>query len=69
MKTTKKFMMLCCLMVMAATSYGQQWETVLPDSVSIVQVMTVPISECLKTVNMRQPHFLRQRENNWFCKP
>ena len=35
MKTTKKFMMLCCLMVMAATSYGQQWETVLPDSVSI----------------------------------
>ncbi len=28
-------MMLCCLMVMAATSYGQQWETVLPDSVSI----------------------------------
>ncbi|MBQ6306954.1 MAG: T9SS type A sorting domain-containing protein [Bacteroidales bacterium] len=35
MKTTKQFMMLCCLMVMAATSYGQQWETVLPDSVSI----------------------------------
>lgn len=28
-------MMICCLMVMAATSYGQQWETVLPDSVSI----------------------------------
>ena len=27
--------MVCCLMVMAATSYGQQWETVLPDSVSI----------------------------------
>ena len=35
MKTTKKIMMICCLMVMAATSYGQQWETVLPDSVSI----------------------------------
>ena len=35
MKTTKKFMMICCLMVLAATSYGQQWETVLPDSVSI----------------------------------
>ena len=35
MKTTKKIMMICCLMVMAGTSYGQQWETVLPDSVSI----------------------------------
>ena len=35
MKSTKKIMMICCLMVMAATSYGQQWETVLPDSVSI----------------------------------
>ena len=35
MKTTKQFLMICCLMVMAATSYGQQWETVLPDSVSI----------------------------------
>jgi len=35
MKTTKKIMMTCCLMVMAATSYGQQWETILPDSVSI----------------------------------
>ena len=27
--------MLCCLMVMAATSYAQQWETILPASVSI----------------------------------
>lgn len=35
MKTTKQFLMICCLMVIAATSYGQQWETVLPDSVSI----------------------------------
>ena len=26
MKTTKKIMMLCCLMVLAAVSYGQQWE-------------------------------------------
>ncbi len=26
MKTTKQFLMICCLMVMAATSYGQQWE-------------------------------------------
>lgn len=26
MKTTKKTMMICCLMVMAATGYGQQWE-------------------------------------------
>ena len=26
MKTTKKIMMVCCLMVLAATSYGQQWE-------------------------------------------
>ena len=25
MKTTKQFMMLCCLMVMAATSYAQEW--------------------------------------------
>ena len=25
MKTTKRFMMLCCLMVMAATSYAQEW--------------------------------------------
>ena len=35
MKSTKKIIMLCCLMVLAATGYGQQWETVLPDSVSI----------------------------------
>ena len=26
MKTTKRFMMICCLMVMAATGYAQQWE-------------------------------------------
>ena len=26
MKTTKKFMMICCLMVMAAVGYAQQWE-------------------------------------------
>ena len=26
MKSTKKIIMLCCLMVMAATGYGQQWE-------------------------------------------
>ena len=26
MKTTKQFLMLCCLMVMAAWAYGQQWE-------------------------------------------
>ena len=26
MKTTKKFMMVCCLMVMAAVGYAQQWE-------------------------------------------
>ena len=26
MKTTKQFMMLCCLMVMAAMGYAQQWE-------------------------------------------
>ena len=25
MKTTKRFMMICCLMVMAATSYAQEW--------------------------------------------
>ena len=27
--------MICCLMVMAATGYGQQWETILSDTVSI----------------------------------
>ncbi len=26
MKTTKQFMMLCCLMVMVAMGYAQQWE-------------------------------------------
>ena len=26
MKTTKQFLMICCLMVMAAWAYGQQWE-------------------------------------------
>ena len=26
MKTTKQFMMICCLMVMVATGYAQQWE-------------------------------------------
>ena len=26
MRTTKKFMMICCLMVMAAVGYAQQWE-------------------------------------------
>ena len=35
MKTTKQFLMICCLMMMAAMGYAQQWETVLPDSVSI----------------------------------
>ncbi len=35
MKTTKQFMMICCLMVMGGTMKAQQWETVLPDSVSI----------------------------------
>ena len=35
MKTTKQFVMICCLMVMAATGYGQQWETILSDTVSI----------------------------------
>lgn len=30
-----KYITLCCLMVLAAASYGQQWETILPDSVSI----------------------------------
>ncbi|KWW24666.1 MAG: hypothetical protein F082_1570, partial [bacterium F082] len=27
--------MICCLMVMAATGYAQQWETILSDTVSI----------------------------------
>ncbi|MBR6227636.1 MAG: T9SS type A sorting domain-containing protein [Bacteroidales bacterium] len=35
MKTTKKIMMICCLMVMAAMGYAQQWETILSDTVSI----------------------------------
>ncbi len=34
MKTTKRFMMLCCLMVMAATSYAQQWEIDYGDATS-----------------------------------
>ena len=35
MKTIVKYITLCCLMVIAATSYAQQWETILPASVSI----------------------------------
>ena len=35
MKSTKKIIMLCCLMVLAVMGRAQQWETILPDSVSI----------------------------------
>ena len=35
MKMKKQFIMICCLMVLAAMGYAQQWETILPDSVSI----------------------------------
>lgn len=34
MKTTKQFMMLCCLMVMAATGYAQEWEIDYGDATS-----------------------------------
>ena len=34
MKTTKQFMMICCLMVMVATGYAQQWEIDYGDSFS-----------------------------------
>lgn len=35
MKSTKKIIMLCCMMVLAVMGRAQQWETILPDSVSI----------------------------------
>lgn len=35
MKSTKKNIMICCLMVLAVMGRAQQWETILPDSVSI----------------------------------
>ena len=35
MRTTKKFMMICCLLMMGGIMKAQQWETILPDSVSI----------------------------------
>jgi hypothetical protein len=33
MKTTKKIMMTCCLMVMAVWAYAQQWELDFGDQV------------------------------------
>ena len=50
MKTTKQFMMLCCLMVMAAMGYGQEWAVSVDETDAAKELIAVDGGEHILSV-------------------
>ena len=50
MKTTKQFVMICCLMVMAATGYGQEWAVSVDETDAAKELIAVDGGEHILSV-------------------